>query len=87
MFVYVVEAMIAVYFMHAFHLPLLYVVGVRVWQVKQPFAEMKNHRVLTQLFLIVKALGQYFLFFGAADNCALVGEGQLFCLYQTAGLF
>ena len=48
---------------------------------------MQNHRVLTQLFLIVKALRQYFLFFGAADNCALVGEGQLFCLYQTAGLF
>ena len=87
LFVNIVETTVFVNFAHPLHMPLLDVVGMRIGEIKQPLAEMQHHRVAAQLFLIVEALRKHFLFESAAYNGALIGKGQFFGLYKTAGLF
>lgn len=68
--------------MYPAHLPLLYVVNVRIGQVKQPLRKMADDRFSVQEFLVVKTLREQFLFGRAADKRALVRKDKFLCLYQ-----
>ena len=82
----IVKAGVAEHFAHFFHVPLLYIVGMRIGKVKKSFAEMSDDGVFVQKFLIVELLRQHFLFSGTADDCALVGKRQFFLFNERACL-
>ena len=79
--------MVAENLMHFIHLPLLDIVGVRVWQPEQPLAEMSHNRVFVQKLLIVKLLRQQFFSRGASYNRALIGKYKFFGANQFARFF
>ena len=64
----IVKADVAEHFAHFFHVPLLYIVGMRIGKVKKSFAEMSDDGVFVQKFLIVELLRQHFLFSGTAET-------------------
>ena len=72
---YIVESGVFENFFHPFDLPLFDIVRMRIGQPKQAFGKMPNDGVLMQKFLVVKALGQHFLFRRRTEKRGLVGKG------------
>ena len=75
---HVVKLTVAEHLANSLYLPLLDILGVRIWQPKKSLREMSYYGVRMQKLLVIKSLRKHFLLGCRAYKRALIGKGQLF---------